>query len=429
MMAVKSQFPRVVITGVGVVSPVGIGKDAFWSRLLAGRSGIGFLKSFSNEHLPCRLAAEIENFDPQNYVRKRKLLKVMSRDIQLGVSAAALAMTDARLNQGDFDPDRLGVVYGAGHISSAPQDLAEAAGLCVHNGSFDFNLFGEECLEQISPLWLLPQLPNMPASHVAIEHDARGPNNTITSREASALLALAEAVSTIQRGSADCMIVGACGSDVHPLNIARMMLVENLSRRADPEKACRPFDIDRDGCIPGEGAAAFIIEDYDYARRRGAEIYAEVLAVAGGCDGRGYQNGAGGTGLVRSIDSVLRKSGLLPEAIGHINAHGKSTRRDDLVEARAYSRALGDASESVPVTGLKSYFGTFDAGAGAVELAASVLALTHGVVPFTLNYETPDPLCRLNVIRREPLPLKNLTALSVNRTAMGQSAAAVIRAI
>src|SRR5204863_3695111 len=129
-----------------------------------------------------------------------------------------------------------------------------------------------------------------------------------------------------------------------------MMLVENLSRRADPEKACRPFDIDRDGCIPGEGAAAFIIEDYDYARRRGAEIYAEVLAVAGGCDGRGYQNGAGGTGLVRSIDSVLRKSGLLPEAIGHINAHGKSTKRDDLVEARAYSRALEDASETVAVT-------------------------------------------------------------------------------
>jgi 3-oxoacyl-[acyl-carrier-protein] synthase II len=428
-MAAKSHFSRVMITGVGVVSPVGIGKDAFWSRLLAGRSGIGFLKAFSSDRLPCRLAAEIENFDPQNYVRKRKLLKVMSRDIQLGVSAAALAMSDARLNQGDFDPDRLGVVYGAGRIPTAPRELDEAAASCARDGSFDFSLFGEECLGQISPLWLLPQLPNMPASHVSIEHDARGPNNTITCREASALLALAEAVSTIQRGAADCMIVGACGSDVHPLNIARMMLEEHLSRRADPEKACRPFDIDRDGCIPGEGAAALIIEDYDFARRRGAEIYAEVLAAAGGCDGRGYQNGAGGTGLVRSIDAVLRKSGLLPRAIGHINAHGKSTRRDDLVEARAYSRALGDAAESVPVTGLKSYFGTFDAGAGAVELAASVLALRHGVVPCTLNYENPDPLCRLNVIRREPLPVKNLTALSVNRSGIGQSAAAVIRAL
>jgi 3-oxoacyl-[acyl-carrier-protein] synthase II len=429
MMAVKSQFSRVVITGLGVVSPVGIGKEAFWRNLLAGRSGIGFLKAFTNDHLPCRLAAEIEDFNPLNYLRQRKLLKVMSRDIQLGVSAAALAMTDARLAQGNVDPDRLGVVYGAGRIPFTPQELVEAAAYCARDNSFNFDRFDEDCMEQICPLWLLPQLPNMPACHVAIEHDARGPNNTITSREASPLLALAEAVHTIQRGVADCMIVGACGSDVHPVDIARLTLFENLSRRADPAKACRPFDIDRDGSIPGEGAAAFVIEDYEFARRRGAQIYAEVLAVTGGCDGRGYQNGAGGTGLVRSITSALQKSGLTPTDIGHINAHGKSTERDDLVEARAYHGALGVAAETIPVTGLKSYFGTFDAGAGAVELAASVLSITHGVVPFTLNYDTPDPLCRLNVIHHEPLRLRNLTALKVNRTAVGQSAAAVLRAV
>ena len=429
MMAVTTQFPRVVITGVGVVSPVGIGKVAFWQNLMAGRSGIGFLKSIANDHLPCRLAAEVEDFDPLKFLRQRKLLKVMSRDIQLGVSAAALAMTDAQLAAGAFDPERLGVVYGAGRIPITPQELVEAAAYCARDDSFNFDLFDEDCMEQICPLWLLPQLPNMPACHVAIEHDARGPNNTITSREASPLLALAEAVHTIQRGVADCMIVGACGSDVHPVDIARLTLAENLSRRSDPEKACRPFDRDRDGCIPGEGAAAFVIEDYEFARRRGAPVYAEVLAVAGGCDGRGYQNGAGGTGLVRSITSVLKKAALRPSEIGHINAHGKSTKRDDLVEARAYHGALGSAAESIPVTGLKSYFGTFDAGAGAVELAASVLALTHGVVPFTLNYNTPDPLCRLNVIHHEPMRLKSLTALKVNRTAMGQSAAAVLRSV
>jgi 3-oxoacyl-[acyl-carrier-protein] synthase II len=207
------------------------------------------------------------------------------------------------------------------------------------------------------------------------------------------------------------------------------MLGESLSHSGDPERACRPFDIERDGCIPGEGAAAFVVENYEFAHRRGAEIHAEILAVAGGCDGRGYQNGAGGTGLMRSIDSALRKAGLVPNEIGHINAHGKSTKCDDLVEARAYHRALGHEAESIPVTGLKSYFGTFDAGAGAVELAASVLAIRHGVVPCTLNYETPDPSCRLNVIHREPLPVRNRTALSVNRTAMGQSAAAVIRGV
>ena len=429
MMAANSNRPRVVITGLGVVSPVGIGKEAYWRNLLAGRSGIGFLKAFPSEHLPSRLAAEVEDFNPLNFLRQKKLLKVMSRDIQLGVSAAALAMQDACLSPGNFDPDRLGVVFGAGRMSSTPQELAEAAAYCAQDDSFNFDLFGEDCMDQICPLWLLPQLPNMPACHVAIEHDARGPNNTITSREASPLLALSEAVSVIERGAADCMIVGACGSDVHPVDIARLTLFENLSRRDDPQRACRPFDIDRDGCILGEGAAAFVVENFEVARRRGAEVYAEVLAVAGGCDGAGRQNGAAGMGLVRSIVAALKKAGLTPREIGHINAHGKSTKRDDLVEARAYHRALGDRAESIPVTALKSYFGTFDAGSGAVELAGSLLALRHGTVPCTLNYETPDPLCRLNVVHHEPLALTNLTALSVNRTAMGQSAAAVVRAV
>lgn len=429
MTAGSPKLPRVVITGVGVVSPVGIGNDAYWRNLIGGSSGIGFLRAFPHEHLPCKLAAEIEGFDPRQFLKTRKLLKVMSRDIQLGVSAAALAMSDGRLERGRIDPDRLGVVFGAGRISPTPQELAGAAAYCGRDESFAIDLYGEDCLSEISPLWLLPQLPNMPACHVAIENDARGPNNTITSREASALLALSEAVNTIQRGAADCMIVGACGSDVHPVDIARLSLVENLSRRDDPATACRPFDIDRDGCIPGEGAAAFLVENYEFARQRGAEVYAEVLAVAGGCDGTGSHNESRGAGLVRAIQSALRKAGIAPRDIGHINAHGKATRCDDLLEARAYHRALGSAAESIPVTGLKSYFGTFDAGAGAVELAGSVLALRHGSVPFTLNHEHTDPECRLNVIHHEPLSIENRTALSVNRTAMGQSAAAIIRAV
>lgn len=429
MTAGSSNRPRAVITGVGVVSPVGIGIDAFWRSLIGGSSGIGFLRAFPNEHLPCKLAAEIEDFDPRKYLKQRKLLKVMSRDIQLGVSAASLAMEDASLGRADIDPDRLGVVYGAGQISSTPQELAEAAALCAPGNAFDFDLFGEECLSQISPLWLLPQLPNMPACHVSIEHDARGPNNTITSRDASALLALSEAVNIIERGAADCMIVGACGSDVHPVDIARLWRAEHHSRRDDPALACRPFDIDRDGCIPGEGAAAFTVESYDFARARGANVYAEILAVAGGCDGSGFQNGAGGIGLVRAIRTAVTRAGIDPSEIGHINAHGKATRRDDLVEARAYHHALGAAAEAIPVTGLKSYFGTFDAGTGAVELAGSILALRHGNLPFTLNHDRPDPECRLNVVHHEPLELKNRTALSVNRTTMGQSAAAIIRAM
>ncbi len=429
MTAGSSNTPRVVVTGVGVVSPVGTGNDAFWQRLVNGQSGIGFLEAFSNLSLPSKLAAEVRDFDPLKYLRQKKMLKVMSRDIQLGVSAAALAMHDAVLSRGAVDPDRLGVAFGAGRISTTPEELAEAAAWYGVDQSFEYDLWGEDSMGQIYPLWLLKQLPNMPACHVAIDHDARGHNNTITSREASALLALSEAVHVIRRGAADCMIVGACGSDIHPIDIARLNLYDNLSRHDDPARACRPFDMNRDGSIVGEGAAAFILEDYDFARARGADIYAEVLAVAAGCDGKGYLNGAGGTGLVRAIQAALRQAQIEPREIGHINADGKSTKRDDLVEARAYHRALGDSAETIPVTGLKSYFGNFDAGSGAVELAGSLLALRHRVVPFTLNYETPDPSCRLNVIHHEPHRLKNLTALSVNRTAMGQSAAAIIRAL
>ena len=270
----------------------------------------------------------------------------------------------------------------------------------------------------------------MPACHVAIEHDAQGPNNTITCRDASALLALGEAVRVIERGAADAMIVGACSSNIHPVDLTKFNLFENLSHRDDdPEHACRPFDVTRDGTIVGEGAAAFIVERYEHAIARGANIYAEVLGVGAGSDGSGHTNGSDGRGIARSIQAALRRSNIEPDQIGHINAHGKSTQRDDLVEARGYYWGLGDATRRIPVTALKSYFGHFDGGSGAVELAGSLLALRNETLPATLNYRIPDPRCRLNVVHDGPQPLRNLTALTVNRTAIGQSAAAIIRAL
>lgn len=424
-----SRLPRVVVTGVGVVSPIGIGKDAFWRNLLAGQSGIDLLRAFPSENLPSKLAAEVSDFDPQTFVAQKKFLKVMARDIQLGVSAASLAMRDADLSRGSVDPDRLGVEFGAGRISTTPEELLEAVRHCSNADSFQFTRWGEDSMGEIAPLWMLRQLPNMASCHVSIEHDARGPNNTITSRDSSALLALAEAIGIVQRGAADCMIVGACSSNIHPVDITKLSLFEGLSRRDDAHGACRPFDFERDGTVVGEGAAAFILESYGHAMRRGADIYAEILAVGAGCDGKGHENGAGGTGLVRAIGAALRQAVIAPRELGHINAHGKSTQRDDLVEARAYHRSLGSAGENIPVTALKSYFGHFDAGSGAVELAGSLLSLRYGMLPATLNYEIPDPRCRLRVIHHEPHWLRTSTALCVNRTAMGQSAAAIIRSV
>lgn len=430
-MKAERKLPRVVITGLGVVSPVGIGNQDFWRSLSSGRSGIDFLKALTQSDLPCKFAAEIEDFDPMCFVSQKKMLKVMSRDIQLGVSSANLAMQDADLQRGDVDPERLGVDFGANRISTTPDELAQAVAVCAASDeAFEFTRWGEGGMGKIAPLWLLKQLPNMPACHVSIEFDARGPNNTITSRDASALLALAEATRTIERGAADVMIVGACGSNVDPVDIARMNLCETLSHREDdPTRACRPFDRNRDGCIVGEGAATFVLEEYEHARARGADIYAEVIGLGAGCDGTGHANGAGGTGLVRAMQKSLQRAQMRPEELSHINAHGKSTQRDDMVEARAYHRAMGTAAERVPVTALKSYFGNFDAGSGAVELAGTVLAIRNRQVPMTLNYETPDPNCRLNVIRDNLLPMHSSAAMSVNRTDIGQSAAVILRAV
>lgn len=424
------QQTRVVISGIGTIAPNGIGNVAFWDSLQTGRTGIGLLESIPSGGYPSKLAAEIHDFDPEVHVCCRKYLKVMSRDTQLGTAAASMAMQDGLLKKGDIDPTRFGVVFGSGRISTRPEDLVDAASRNRTPNADEFTRWGEDRLGKIAPLWLLKRLPNMPACHVAIEHNAQGPNNTITCRDASALLALGEAVRVLERGVADVMIVGACSSNIHPVDLMKLHLYENLSHRDDdPEHACRPFDMTRDGTIVGEGAAAFIVERYEHAVARGARIYAEVLGVGAGSDGSGHSNGSEGRGIARSIQAALRRSDIDPSQIGHINAHGKSTQRDDLVEARAYHWGLGDVARRIPVTALKSYFGHFDAGSGAVELAGSLLALHNESLPRTLNYRIPDPRCRLNVVHDEPLPLRNLTALTVNRTTIGQSAAAIIRAL
>lgn len=416
-----SERPRVVLTGVGVVSPIGIGTSAFWSHLTDGLGGIRQTRRFDGL-LPSSLTAEVQGFDADSYVDEKRLLKVMSRDVQFAVAAAKMAMHDADLERGDVDPLRFGVSFGAGHQGFHPHDLVEAAkAYCDGEAAWSEGPMGK-----IAPLWLLPQLPNMPACHVSIDHGAEGPNNTITSGDASALLALDEAVRVIQRGQADAMIVGATSSRLDPLELTRLNLFDSLSRRDNPDEAPRPFDRDRDGAIVGEGAGVFVVERFEHAVARGADIYGEVLGVGAGCDGRNAEQAAG---LSTAISSALRQSGLRPAELGHVNAHGKGTVGDDRQEAIAYHRAMGDTASALPVTALKSYFGHFDAGSGAVELAGSLLALKHGVVPMSLHHRTPDPNCGLSIVDDGPARLRTRSVLSVNRTAMGQSAAAIVRAL
>jgi 3-oxoacyl-[acyl-carrier-protein] synthase II len=414
----------IVITGLGVVSPIGIGADAFWSALIEGRGGVKRLSAFDTGGKTLSVGAEVLGFDPKEYVKPRKSLKVMSRDIQFGVSAADMACTQAGISPGAVDPERFGVVFGADMILCPLEDVEAAYRSCLVEGRFDFRLWGQQALAQLYPLWMLKYLPNMPACHVAITHDARGPSNSLATAEVSSLLAVSEAARIIERGLADVMVAGGTSSRIHPTTYVRAVLCDTARQAQDPAKASRPFDAQRCGAVYGEGAGVLVLESRQHAEARGARIRGRVLGYSSGFEP--HMNGAPrrGTAIRASIENALRSAGIESHDVGHVNAHGLSTIENDRAEAQAIRQVLGD----VPVTGLKSYFGNLGAGTGAVELAASVLALEHGQVPATLNYEHPDPECPVNVVRGEPLRSATGVAIALNQATTGQAAAVVIAA-
>ncbi|MFO0191535.1 MAG: beta-ketoacyl-[acyl-carrier-protein] synthase family protein [Planctomycetia bacterium] len=415
---------EVVITGLGVVSPIGIGCGPFWDALERGTSGIRLVDLFDASSLSVRFGGQIPDFDPKLYVRPRKSLKVMSREIQLGFAAADLAVNDAGIAAGSIEPERFGVVFGNDMIYADLEDLEGTYRRSRLDGRFDFGLWSEAIQEELHPLWLLKHLPNMTASHIAIALDARGPNNTIVLGDVSSLLALAEAASVIERGWADVMLTGGTGCRLHPTAlVARGDAL--LSHRADDfRRACRPFDLNRDGMVNGEGAAAIVLESREHAERRGAKIRGRILGTAARCEPKARREGVTGASLRQAIRAALAAARLAPGEVGHVNAHGVSTIEMDRLEAAAIAAELGD----VPVTAPKSSFGHLGAAGGAVELAASILGLGAGLVPPTLNYETPDPLCPVNVVHGEPLAGRPGTALAVNLCSTGQAAAVAIGA-
>jgi 3-oxoacyl-[acyl-carrier-protein] synthase II len=416
--------PRdIVITGLGVVSPIGIGCAAFWKALAAGTSGIRPVDLFDVSSLEVRFGGQIPDFDPKHYVRPRKSLKVMSREIQLGFAAAELALADAGIAPGSVEPGRFGVVFGNDMIYADLEDLEQTYRRSSRSGRFDFRLWSEAIHEELHPLWLLKHLPNMTASHVAIAQDARGPNNSIVLGDVSGLLAVAEAASVIRRGWADVMLAGGTGCRLHPTALVARGDALLSHRAADFKAACRPFDRDRDGMVNGEGAAVLVLESREHAHRRAAAIRCELAGTASRCEPRARREGISGASLRQAIRAACTAAGLPPAGVGHVNAHGVSTVEMDRAEARAIHAELGD----VPVTAPKSFFGHCGAGGGAVELVASILGLERGLVPPTLNYRTVDPECPVNVVRGEPLAGRPGTAVKVNLCSTGQAAAVVIR--
>lgn len=409
----------VVITGLGIVSPLGIGRHAMWESLTSGRSGVGPIQRFDPSGLPVRIAAEVLDFDPAKLVKPRKALKVMARDIQLGVAAAALAREDAALSTEAVDPERLGTVMGTNLCLDSGPDNALLYEACMDEARrFHFDRWGRVMNGAVFPLFMLKYLPNMAACHIGIAQDARAHNNSILMGEAGGILALIESIRIIERGQADVMLAGGASTLVFPLRMVQHCLVEPLSRRNDePTKAVRPYDAGRDGYVHGEGSAVFVLERRSHAVARGATPLARIDGGASVFAGTALDRRA--DALRRVIQIALSQSGWKPEDVGHVNPDGWSIPEIDEIE----SQALLDTLAGCPVFPARSYLATCGAAAGPLELAASLLGMWAGRIPPALNYDVPDPKCPVQVIRDEPLEGKATESVLVLKTSrQGQAA-------
>jgi 3-oxoacyl-[acyl-carrier-protein] synthase II len=419
-MSTKSS---VVITGLGVVCPLGIGRAAVAESLAAARGGIRGITEFELVGLPMKTAGIVENFDPLEFVKPRKTLKVLARDSQLALAAASLARDDSRLTVEAIDPERFGVVMGAEVIRNALAEVAEPFRACIENDEYDFARWGEKGLRVCFPLGMLKLLPNMPACHISIAHDARGPNNSICLRETSSLSAISEARRALERGAADAMMVGGTSSRVNAYDILRYGDLEELSSCDDPERACRPFDTARDGQVLGEGAAVLMLERRDFARRREATVLAEIRGCGAACEPGRPGSPLRGTAVRQAVAHALAEAGLEPADIGFVSAHGLGLRRGDAIEAAALAEVL----PGCPVFAPKSYIGNLGGACGAVEAAIAVLNLQSGIVPPTIHCENPDPECPITIIRGRPQRLTTRRCVVVNYTSSGQAAALVLQ--
>jgi 3-oxoacyl-[acyl-carrier-protein] synthase II len=414
---------RVVITGIGVLSPIGHDPAAFWQSLLARKSGVRTIRSIDSSALPVHIAGEID-FKANDYVEKkdRKSLKMMARTIQLGLAGANLAMKDCGIDRAKLDSTRFGVEFGSGLVATELDDIAPAAEISGTDqpGVVDMGKWGGVGIRNMTPLWMLKYLPNMVACHVSIVHDAQGPNNSITETDVASLLAVGEAYRILRRNQADFFLAGAADSKLTPLSLVRQCLFTPLSKRNDdPAGACRPFDRGRDGEVIGEGSGVLVLEELDHARRRGARIYAEIVGF--GCT---FDRGCTGDGIARAIRLALNQAAIEPGDVDHVNAHGVSTIEGDVWEAKGIRAAFGD--RPVPVFAVKSFIGNLSSGGSTVELIASLLALRHGTLPGTLNYTDPDPACPI-AVSADPRPVTKPYALKLSLTDAGQCAALVVR--
>ena len=419
---------RVAITGIGVIAPNGIGKDAFWNAIVEGQSGVSKIESFDASGLPIQIGGEVKNFDASSYVPESKHLKVMGRNIRFGLAAAKMAWQDAGIEGDSHDPSRVGVVMGAGIV---PMNLAEIAPLVSRavNGGNEFSMarFAEAGAELLNPLWILKHLPNMLAAHISIAHNAQGPNSTIVTACSAGTQAVGDAFRLIQRGDADVMLSGGADSRLEPLMLVAYNSLGALSRSPrPPEEVSRPFDRERDGFVMAEGAGVLVLEELERARGRGAHVYAEVRGYGTTLDAYGITRpDPSGVGAARSMELALKDAGANSDDVNYISAHGTSTRLNDLMETTAVKRVFNSHARRISLSSIKSMVGHMIGAAGAVEAAAAALAVESGVVPPTINLTNPDPACDLDYTPGSAREMKPRFAL-VNSFGFGGQNASLV---
>ncbi len=389
-----------VVTGVGVVTPIGIGKDRFWSALVEGRSGVRRIESFDPSPFPTQIAAEVRDFDPLQYM-DRKEVRRNDRFVQFAIAAARMALEDADFRITPANRDRVGVVLGSG-IGGA------------HTWEEQHRVLLERGPDRVSPFFIPMLISNMAAGMVSILLGARGPNTSVVTACATGGHCIGDAFKIIQRGDADAMIAGGTEAAITALSIAGFCSMKAMStRNHEPEKAVRPFDRDRDGFVMGEGAGVVVLEALESARARGARMYCEVVGYGMSADAYHItQPDPEGEGAAQCMARCLQDAGLSPEDVDYINAHGTSTPYNDKFETLAIKRVFGDHAYRLAVSSTKSMTGHLLGAAGGVEFIACALSLYHQVLPPTINYETPDPDCDLDYVPNRARPAAVRVALS-----------------
>ena len=412
---------EVVITGVGVVSSIGIGIESFWNSLISGVSGVAVREPFVDSNTPFRIAAPVRGFDAKQFVKPRKAIKIMCAPIQFGCAAAAMAIDHAGIDRDSLAPERTGTVFGTETFFADPAEVADVFRKCTVDKDYQHHRWGEFAVREIQPLWMLKYLPNMAASHISIALNARGHSNSICQGEVSGLLALIEAADLIGRNAVDVVLAGGTGS---PMALTAMLCrgAGQLTKQvSNPEKASRPFDRSRDGMVVGEGAGALVLESAEHAKARGAT----PLATLGGWS-RSYRN-ANSNDFEAAIGNnyldALRHSGLTPQSVGLINANASGSIQGDRDEAGAINRVFGS---DVPVVAHKSNFGNVGPGTSMLELIGGVLSKQFGVCPGTINCENLDPDFKINVQSRTT-HLQSDVILKSSFSSTGQIASIVLR--